>query len=63
MVTLRTINAYIQSVAYLKRAIREFIEAHDEHSAKSFKWNKMAESIISTVHKAKLSAIKSKLID
>ena len=45
-----------------KDAIREFIEAHNEHSAKPFKWNKTAEAIISSVHKAKLSVIKNKLM-
>lgn len=34
------------SVAELKAAIRQFIEAHNEHSAKPFKWNKTAEAII-----------------
>ncbi|MGW8462131.1 IS630 family transposase [Pseudomonas sp. CLCA07] len=51
------------SVADLKAAIRQFIEAHNEHSAKPFKWNKTAESIISSVHKAKPSVIKNKLMD
>jgi len=47
----------------LKVAIRQFIEAHNEHSAKPFKWNKTAEAIISSVYKAKLSVIKNKLMD
>ena len=51
------------SVADLKVAIRQFIEAHNEHSAKPFKWNKTAEAIISSVHKAKLSVIKNKLMN
>ena len=46
------------SVADLKAAIRQFIEAHNEHSAKPFKWNKTAEAIISSADKAKLSTIK-----
>jgi hypothetical protein len=46
------------SVAELKAAIRQFIEAHNDLSAKPFKWNKTAESIISSVNKAKLGAIK-----
>ncbi len=33
----------VTSVAYLKVAIRQFIEAHNEHSAKPFKWNKTAD--------------------
>lgn len=33
----------------LKAAIRRFIEAHNEHSAKPFRWNKTVESIISSV--------------
>jgi transposase len=51
------------SVADLKTAIRQFIEAHNEFSAKPFKWNKTAEAIISSVHKAKLSVIKNKLMN
>jgi transposase len=51
------------SVADLKVAIRQFIEAHNEHSTKPLKWNKTAEAIISLAHKAKLSVIKNKLMD
>jgi transposase len=51
------------SVADLKAAIRRFIEAHNEHSAKPFRWNKTAESIISSVNRAKLTAIKNKLLN
>ncbi|MNT87620.1 hypothetical protein D3C72_2280620 [compost metagenome] len=51
------------SVGDLQAAIRRFIEAHNEHSAKPFRWNKTAESIISSVHRAKLAAIKHKLLD
>ncbi|WP_239990635.1 MULTISPECIES: IS630 family transposase [unclassified Pseudomonas] len=36
------------SVADLKVAIRQFITAHNELSTKPFKWNKTAESIISS---------------
>lgn len=46
-------------VAELKTGIRQFIEAHNEHSAKPFKWNKTAATIISSVLKAKLGAIKN----
>jgi len=51
------------SVADLKTAIRQFIEVHNEYSAKPFKWNKAAEVIISLVHKAKLGAIKNRLLN
>ncbi|AZE47018.1 Transposase [Pseudomonas chlororaphis] len=51
------------SVADLKAAIRQFIETHNEFSAKPFKWNKTAEAIISSVHKAKLSVIRNKLMN
>ncbi len=51
------------SVAELKAAIRQFIEAHNNLSAKPFRWNKTAESIISSVNKAKLGAIKNKLLN
>jgi transposase len=50
-------------VAGLKAAIRQFIEAHNEHSAKLFKWGKTAEAIIGSLHKAKLSVIKNKSMD
>ncbi|MNC75791.1 hypothetical protein D3C75_1273860 [compost metagenome] len=43
-------------------AIRQFTEAHNEHSAKPLKWNKTAEAIIDSVHKAKLSVVKNKLM-
>ncbi|PBW56568.1 IS630 family transposase [Pseudomonas aeruginosa] len=51
------------SVADLKTAIRHFIEAHNELCARPFKWNKTAESIISSVHKAKLGAMKNRLLN
>lgn len=51
------------SVADLRAAIRRFIEAHNEHSAKPFRWNKTAESIISSVHRAKLALIRNELLD
>ena len=51
------------SVSELKTAIRQFIEAHNDLSAKPFKWNKTAESIISSVNKAKLGSIKNKLLN
>ena len=52
----------MRGVADFKTAIREFIEAYNEHSAKPFKCNKTAKSIISSVHKAELSAIRHTLI-
>ncbi|EXF95940.1 endonuclease DDE [Pseudomonas fluorescens HK44] len=51
------------SVADLKAAIRQFIEAHNDLSAKPFRWNKTAESIINSVNKAKLGAITNKLLN
>lgn len=51
------------SVAELKTGIRQFIEAHNEHSAKPFKWNKTAETIITSVHKAELGAIKNRFLN
>lgn len=51
------------SVADLRAAIRRFIAAHNEHSAKPFRWNKTAEAIIGSVHCAKLAAIKHKFLD
>ena len=51
------------SVTDLKVAIRQFITAHNEHSAKPFKWTKTAAAIISSVHMAKLSVIKNKLMN
>ena len=50
-------------VAELKTDIRQFIVAPNEHSAEPFKWNKTAETIISSVHKAKLGAIKHRLLN
>lgn len=49
------------SVADLRVAIRRFTEAHNEHSTKSFRWSKTAESIISSVNRAKLSVVPNKL--
>jgi hypothetical protein len=53
----------VTNVADLKTAIRQSIEAHNEPSAKPFKWKKTAEAIIGSAHKAKLSVIKNKLLD
>lgn len=51
------------SVTDLKATIRQFITAHNEHSAEPFKWNKTAEAIISAVHMAKLSVMKNRLMN
>ena len=51
------------SVTDLKVAIRQFITAHNEHSAKPFQWTKTAAAIISSVHMAKLSVMKNKLMN
>lgn len=51
------------SVTDLKAAIRQFITAHNEYSAKPFKWNKTAEAIITSVYIAKLSVMKNKLMN
>jgi hypothetical protein len=51
------------NVTDLKAAIRQFITAHNEHSAKPFKWNKTAEAVINSVHVAKLSMVKNKLMN
>jgi transposase len=53
----------VTNVVDLKAAIRQSIAAHNEPSAKPFKWKKTAEAIIGSVHKAKLSVIKNKLMD
>ncbi|SDT17093.1 Transposase [Halopseudomonas litoralis] len=50
------------SVADLIAAIRGFIDVHNEHSAKPFRWSKIAKSIISSVNRAKLSAVRNKLL-
>lgn len=49
------------SVGDLRAAIRRFIEAHNEHSAKPFRWSKTAESIISSVDRAKRAVAQNKL--
>ena len=59
---LITLQGWMRGVADFKTAIPEFIEAYNEHSAKSFKCNKTAKSIISPVHKAMLRAIRNMLI-
>jgi len=41
------------SVAQLKEAIEHFIKAHNDHSARPFRWTKTAEKIIGSVNRAK----------
>ena len=43
------------SVAELRQAIREYIEAHNQHSAKPFKWNKSAQAILEAVERARIA--------
>jgi hypothetical protein len=44
----------------LKTAIRRYIKVHDEKMAKPSRWHKSAESIMTSVTRAKLSAIDNK---
>jgi transposase len=48
------------SVGELKTAIRRFIKTHNEKLAKPFRWHKSAESIMTSVARAKLSVIDNK---
>lgn len=41
------------SVGELRAAIRQFIDAHNAHSAKPFRWTKGAETILAKVERAK----------
>jgi len=41
------------SVAELKQTLRDFIKAHNKHSAKPFKWTQTAKKIIAAVERAK----------
>ena len=43
------------SVGALKKAIQNFIDSHNDYSAKPFKWTKTAEVILQAVDKAKAS--------
>lgn len=43
------------SVQELREAIRQFIDAHNTHSAKPFRWTKSAESILTKVEHARAS--------
>ncbi len=44
------------SVQELRIAIRQFIDAHNAHSAKPFRWTKSAEAILAKVERAKAAA-------
>lgn len=44
------------SVQQLREAIRQFIDAHNAHSAKPFRWTKSAEAILAKVERAKVTA-------
>jgi len=48
------------SVGELKTAIRRYIKTHNEKLAKPFRWHKSAESIMTSVARAKLSIIDNK---
>ena len=48
------------SVAELKSAIKKYIKIHNEKLAKPFRWHKSAEAIMTSVARAKLSAIDNK---
>ncbi len=48
------------SVDELKTAIRRYIKTHNEKLAKPFRWHKSAESIMTSVARAKLSVIDNK---
>ena len=48
------------SVGELMKAIRRFIQTHNEKLAKPFRWHKSAESTTTSVARAKLSVIDNK---
>ena len=48
------------SVSELKSAIKKYIKVHNETLAKPFRWHKSAESIMTSVARAKLSLIDNK---
>lgn len=49
------------SVGDLKKALRHYINVHNKEFAKPFRWTKSAASIMTSVAKAKNSAINNKL--
>ncbi|ODC04023.1 hypothetical protein BFW38_11230 [Terasakiispira papahanaumokuakeensis] len=50
------------SAGELKKAVRRLIQTHNEKRAQPFRWHKSAESIMTSVARAKLSVIDNKLI-
>jgi len=48
------------SVGELKTAVRRFIKVHNEKLAKPFRWHNSAESIMTSVARAKLRVIDNK---
>ena len=53
-------RAIFTSVSELKSAIKKYIKVHNETLAKPFRWHKSAESIMTSVARAKLSLIDNK---
>ncbi|MDR9469457.1 IS630 family transposase [Marinospirillum sp.] len=51
------------SVGDLEKALRHYIKVHNKELAKPFRWTKTAESIMTSVAKAKNSVINSELSD
>ena len=49
------------SVGDLEKALRNYIKIHNKELAKPFRWTKTAESIMTSVAKAKNSAINDKI--
>ena len=48
------------SVQELRKAIRQFIDAHNAHSAKPFRWTKSAEAILAKVEHARAASAQHK---
>lgn len=49
------------SVSELREAIRQFIDAHNTHAAKPFRWTKSADVILAKVERAKQSIARKNL--
>src|SRR5690606_16359327 len=49
------------SVSELREAIRQFIDAHNAHAAKPFRWTKSADAILAKVERAKQSIARKNL--
>ena len=45
------------SVSELRQEIRSFIETHNQHNAKPFKWNKSAHAILDAVDRARAAHV------